>query len=209
MSGSVQDMLRVARSELGVRETGGGSRGNRQKYSREMDMPVTEWCAIFVSWCLRKAGVPKAYASTRVTLFARYYANVGRFVRTPRPGDLACFDWEGDGRFDHVGIVEKVLPDGRLVTIEGNTNRGDDQDGVYRMVRSPRLVRGYCRPHYTRGATSPGPVATGPRYHLVAPGQTLGGIAAKYGTTVPKLQKLNPDIHDVNRIFPGQRIRIR
>jgi hypothetical protein len=186
MSGSVQDMLRVARSELGVRETGGGSRGNQQKYSREMDMPVTEWCAIFVSWCLRKAGVPKAHASTRVTLFARYYANVGRFVRTPRPGDLACFDWEGDGRFDHVGIVEKVLPDGRLVTIEGNTNRGDDQDGVYRMVRSP------C-----------------PRYHLVAPGQTLGGIAAKYGTTVPKLQKLNPDIHDVNRIFPGQRIRIQ
>jgi uncharacterized protein (TIGR02594 family) len=209
MTGSVQDVLRVARGEIGVRETGGGSRGNRQRYSREMKMPDTEWCAIFVSWCLRKAGVPQAYASTRVTLFARHYATLGRFVRTPRPGDLACFDWEGDGRLNHVGIVEQVRPDGRLVTLEGNTNPGNGQDGVYRMVRSPKFVRGYCRPAYARIARAGSEPAGSPRYHLVVRGQVLSGIATKYRTTVARIQALNPQIHDVNRIFPGQRIRVR
>lgn len=145
-TGRAVDLLDIARSQLGVRESGGG---NRQRYSTETDLPITEWCAIFVSWCLSKAAVPGAYRSTRVTLFARHYASLGRFNRTPTAGSLVCFDWGMDGQLDHMGIVESVRPDGRLVTIEGNTNPGGGQvDGVWRMLRSPANARGYCHPAY-------------------------------------------------------------
>ncbi|MFI5954316.1 CHAP domain-containing protein [Cryptosporangium sp. NPDC051539] len=202
MSGTAQDLLTVARAEIGVREVGGGSQGNRQKYSAPLGFPVTEWCAIFVSWCLHQAKVPKAYASTRVTLFARHYAAEGRFVKTPRPGDLACFDWERDGAYNHIGIVEKVLPDGRIQTIEGNTNPGNGQDGVYRMVRSPKFVKGYCRPGYA---------AAGPavREYVVRSGDTLSGIARRFATTTQALLRLNPAIADPDLIHVGQHVRLR
>lgn len=267
MSGTVNELLAVARGQLGVKETGGGTRGNRQRYSTEMGMPITEWCAIYVSWCLRKAQVPLAYRSTRVTLFARHYAAIGRYVSKPQPGDLVCFDWGMNGAYDHIGIVEKVLSGGRIQTIEGNTNPGNGQDGVYRMVRSTSSVRGYCRPHYRATATPkppapapkptvgtyvvrkgdtlakigdalnipwktlaalnrikapytirPGqklstgkatPAPTTKRYHTVARGNTLGGIAAKYKTTLAKLRQLNPQIKNVNLIKPGDKVRYR
>ena len=50
-----------------------------------------------------------------------------------------------------------------------------------------------------------GPVAT---YYIVKPGDTLSGIAAKYGTTYPKLAQMN-GIKDPNKIYPNQRIRVK
>lgn len=268
MSGTAADLLSVARSQIGVRETGGGTNGNRQKYSDDMKMPTTEWCAIFVSWCLREARVSHAYAATRVTLFARHYAALDLYYKAPRPGDLVCYDWGMNGAYDHIGIVESVRSDGRLITIEGNTNPGNGQDGVYRMVRSTSSVRGYCRPHYAKAPAKPSPakpstsstytvrpgdtlsliggrlgikwqtiaslnrirrpytIRAGQRLrltaapvatprpastasHTVTRGQTLGGIAAKYGVTVARLRQLNPWIRNVNLIRIGQRIRYR
>jgi len=48
----------------------------------------------------------------------------------------------------------------------------------------------------------------GKRY-IVNKGDTLGGIAAVNNTTVAKIAALNPEIRDVNIIYPGQRIRVR
>jgi hypothetical protein len=199
MTGTAQELLAVARSQLGVRETGGGTRGNQQRYSAEMDMPVTEWCAIFVSWCLRRAGVPQAYAATRVTLFARHYATAGRFVKAPHPGDLVCYDWGMNGRYDHIGIVERVLSDGRIQTIEANTNPGNGQDGVYRLRRSTNSVRGYCRPHYRTSR---------PATYLVQHGDNLSAIGARFGIDWRTLAQLN-GIAPPFTIRPGQRLRLR
>lgn len=52
------------------------------------------------------------------------------------------------------------------------------------------------------GAT---PVKT---YYIVKPGDTLSGIAAKYGTTYQKLAQMN-GIKDPNKIYPNQRIRVK
>jgi LysM repeat protein len=45
------------------------------------------------------------------------------------------------------------------------------------------------------------------QYYEIQSGDTLGGIAAKYNTTVNELLRLNPDV-DPNALHPGDRIRV-
>lgn len=47
-------------------------------------------------------------------------------------------------------------------------------------------------------------------YYTIVSGDTLSTIAKKYNTTVSAIQKLNPKtITDVNKIYPGRRIRVK
>ena len=48
----------------------------------------------------------------------------------------------------------------------------------------------------------------GAQYYTVQTGDTLGSIAAKYGTSVEQLQGLNPNA-DPAALQPGQRIRVK
>ena len=45
------------------------------------------------------------------------------------------------------------------------------------------------------------------RFYTVKPGDTLSGIAARYGTTYQRLARIN-GISNPNLIYPGQKIRI-
>jgi LysM repeat protein len=45
------------------------------------------------------------------------------------------------------------------------------------------------------------------KFHLVESGDTLGGIAERYGTTVARLQVLNPSV-DAGALRVGQQIRL-
>lgn len=63
-----------------------------------------------------------------------------------RPGCVVFFDWGGTDRIaaiDHVGVIERVLPDGRIATIEANT-----ADAVKRRIRSAAVVAGFWDPDY-------------------------------------------------------------
>jgi hypothetical protein len=106
------------------------------------------WCAIFVSYAFDVgAGVvlcrgwhgagtgPRGVAY--VPTLAAWLRATGRGVETPRPGDIAVFDWDG-GLPDHVGIVVRAQPCG-IETVEGNTAVGNDSDGGEVMRRSRRL----------------------------------------------------------------------
>ena len=46
-------------------------------------------------------------------------------------------------------------------------------------------------------------------YHTVAAGDTLWAIGAKYGKSVQQLLELNKSIANPNRIFVGQKVRVR
>ena len=72
----------------------------------------------------------------------------------------------------------------------------------YRSGNPSRIYPGerVCRGSYTPRATT----AT----HTVRAGETLSGIASRYGTTWQRLQNLN-GIRNPNLIFPGQTLRIR
>jgi LysM repeat protein len=50
---------------------------------------------------------------------------------------------------------------------------------------------------------TPPPATPAPRTYQVQPGDTLSGIAARFGTTVQELVELN-GIADPSLIFPGQ-----
>lgn len=51
--------------------------------------------------------------------------------------------------------------------------------------------------------------STPKKYHTVKEGENLGKIAQKYHTTVDKIKKLNPTIKNVDKIKPGQKIRVK
>lgn len=52
------------------------------------------------------------------------------------------------------------------------------------------------------------PAASAGRYHTVAPGETLYGIARTYGLTLAGVMALNPQIRNPNVITPGQQVRV-
>ena len=90
---------------------------------------VGPWCAYFASWAAREAGVPlgdQGQGYGRVDDVWAWAERSGKAIpaagATPQPGDLIVWD-------EHIGVVESVLPDGRVQTIEGNSS-----DAVTRRV---------------------------------------------------------------------------
>lgn len=59
----------------------------------------------------------------------------------------------------------------------------------------------------TTSAAAAGPAPSGPIVHVVAPGETLSGIAMRYGTTVAAIAAAN-NIPNPNWIYVGQRLVI-
>jgi murein DD-endopeptidase MepM/ murein hydrolase activator NlpD len=59
-------------------------------------------------------------------------------------------------------------------------------------------------PPLANAASSSAPDASA--MYVIQPGDTLGGIAAKHGTTVAAILKENPEIDDPNKISVGQKI---
>ena len=171
------DALAVAFTQLGYHEgdsdgemdgaNGSGSR-NFTEYNRmygKLDNGEGNgmsygysWCAAFVSWCLRHAGVPEEDAVTEVSCrrMTDWYRERGAFHPresgyTPLPGDLIMFH-DGDGVAHHVGLVIGVER-GRVHVIDGNGRENDVSTHVYH--HNSRVILGYCVPEY---ATKPGTV---------------------------------------------------
>jgi cell wall-associated NlpC family hydrolase len=100
------------------------------------------WCAYFVSWVARQAGIPlgdQGQGFGYVGDIWNWAQQTGHAIPNgpgvrPQPGDLILF---GD---HHVGIVENVLPNGSIQTIEGNYS-----DQVSRVVRGAGEATGYVR----------------------------------------------------------------
>ena len=90
------------------------------------------------------------------------------------------------------GIAQKY---GTTVNALAKLNGISDPDKIYagRTIRVPE-----------NGSSG----SSGPVYYTIRPGDTLSGIAQKYGTTVSALARLN-GISDPDRIYAGDRIRIR
>lgn len=153
MADKVASLLNIARHEIGTRESPPSS--NRVKYNtwfygREVSGSAYPWCMAFVQWCFERnlTSIPHLTASCGALLswYRQYQPEC--IVKEPQKGDIAIFDWPGNGTpTDHTGIVESVS--GRyIITIEGNTAVGNDSNGgeVMRRQRDKKYVRAYIRP---------------------------------------------------------------
>lgn len=115
------------------------------------------WCAVFVSYCLDKAGFkhidPKAsrWAYCPYVLADAKAARFGlRKISTAevQPGDIVLFDWAGDGIPDHIGFFKKwEVKDSSFRSIEGNTSIGNDSNGgiVMERTRSVHQVAAFVK----------------------------------------------------------------
>ena len=83
-----------------------------------------EWCACFVSWCYGQMGLSEPRFSACQAQGIPWFQSHGQWggpdYANIAPGDAIFFDWNSDGKADHVGIV--VGTDGsRVYTVEGNS----------------------------------------------------------------------------------------
>lgn len=149
-----EKILTIANHQIGIFENPAGS--NNVKYNtwlyghavKDGDKPgaTYPWCGAFVSWVFNEAGINLGTIDYRLGYTGCPYAvkNVakwGRIVTVPMPGDVAFFDWEGDGKFDHTGIFVKDLGAGIFQAIEGNTSFKNNSNGGEVMLRSDRKYK--------------------------------------------------------------------
>jgi hypothetical protein len=120
-----QAMLNAVRAEVGQTEQPPGSNDSpRIAQYRQATAGAPgpgPWCAYFVSWAARQAGVPigdSGQGYGRVDDVMAWGQRAGKALpagSTPQPGDLIVWD-------EHIGIVESVGADGSVNTIEGNSS---------------------------------------------------------------------------------------
>lgn len=162
-----QELVRIARAEIGVREEGGNNNGDRIRVYQSATWLKPDswpWCAAFTAWVLRETlhtEVGKAYLGTHkadtwrckdASAFGweKWARAKGLQVldegQRARVGDIVIFD------FSHIGIVTQDQPTKAtsIVTIEGNTNGAGDRDsksgdGVWLKRRAPKLTKCYIR----------------------------------------------------------------
>ena len=118
------DIVAVAKTQIGYRE----GDNNDTKYGTWYGLPNQPWCAMFVSWCARQAGVPlDILRNCAIAAPDPGYFDIPFFdglEYTPERGDLFFTK-----TFSHVGIVDYV--DGEyFYTVEGNTNDTGSSMGI-------------------------------------------------------------------------------
>lgn len=155
-------MLAVATTQVGVRELPGqpnrGAQVDRYLQAAGIGNPGANppggfpWCQAFLYWCAVQACSALGRGDVPVPKTAGVLQHWQRAASVPgarritaaqaladpaqvTPGMFFTLDF-GAGR-GHTGLVERVHPDGRLITIEGNSNAlgGREGIGVYRLER--------------------------------------------------------------------------
>ncbi len=110
------------------------------------------WCASFVNWCMRQAGVPESASAGAEISCQRWISNCSeveiyraRGSYVPKTGDMIFFrDRDSSVSATHIGLVLYV-GGGKVHTIEGNTSFTNDysSDGEYVAVKSYPLNSDY------------------------------------------------------------------
>jgi hypothetical protein len=167
----IEDVVRLARAELGYREKASNSQlddkaanagsGNFTKYGRDLaaagffngSKNGFDWCTQYVPWLGYQASGRDAAHTKEVychsgpyaascTWSVRYYKEAGRWSDTPHAGDQVFFGTYEDVR--HTGLVLAVDGD-TFYTSEGNS-ADMVRERTYK-VNDPNLV-GFGRPRY-------------------------------------------------------------
>ena len=156
-------VVEQAKAWVGLKESDGSYKVILDTYNSQEKLPrghrmttKDPWCAAFVSAVAVKLGytdiIPTECSCNKMIELLK---TIDSFVEDdsaiPSPGWILFYDWDDSGKgdnagsSDHVGIVEKILADGKMTIIEGNyknavTRRTISVNGKY--------IRGWGVPKY-------------------------------------------------------------
>ena len=155
---TAKQVIAEATKHVGYTETG----NNHTMFGKWFGMDGAAWCAMFVSYCMNKAGAGSLIKNAQT---AKGSAQVSKFVAhakkhkwakiSPKDalaGDIVIFDFPGGYETDHVGFIRAKSKGKNIYTIEGNTSSGagsqSNGGGVYKRTRSFGVVHSIWRPPY-------------------------------------------------------------
>lgn len=230
MSSTTQKVIDIALSYVGAK-TGSAKHKelvkafNSVKPHGEVASNKSPWCAIaWTAWQILAGNTAKvAPFSYNVGQLVADAKNLGIWIEadniTPKKGYGIVYDWDDGSNYaktdnkngpDHVGLVYDV--DKKYIyVVEGN--KGVEETCGKRAVPiNGRYIRGFIAPKYASSsgagsASKPKPVKETTIVYKVKKGDTLSGIAAKYGTTYQKIAQDN-GIKNPNYIKVGQKLKI-
>jgi hypothetical protein len=143
--GTAARMIRVAKDEIGVAETG----DNLVKYNNENGLA---WCGYFIDWCAKRAGIKKLPSQISTIQGANKMKEFGCWVDgLPELGDLVYMGFSGKNTIEHIGLVVGLIDKKQVVTIEGNTSGKNEANGGMVMVKVRTIgkeIVGFARPKY-------------------------------------------------------------
>jgi len=145
-----QRTLQTALTQLGVQEIPKNSNAGAdvEKYLKSIGLGKGySWCMAFVYWCVKTSLLPNETNPLLKTGGVMRMWNERPNLRKTKPmvGDIMILDY-GKG-LGHTGIVNKLLPNGMIETIEGNTNDEGSREGyeVCLRVREIKKCKGFLR----------------------------------------------------------------
>ena len=108
------------------------------------------WCNAYVCYAFNQAGQKKlfyggkkvTYCPTSIKWCEANLAQVPLYLALPC--DVIYFDWQPNGRPDHIGFVKAKISTDKIATHEGNTSGGK----VAEKTRPAKYVEGIFRPHF-------------------------------------------------------------
>jgi len=134
-------IVQTAIGELGYSESPPES--NMTKYGEFYGMNGVPWCAIWVSWVYAQTNIPLGHIDSDKGMYytpsaLNHFKQNGEVVTSPLPGDIVFFDWQGDGKVDHVGLFLQDYDKISFFSLEGNTAIGNNSNGGQVMLRLRR-----------------------------------------------------------------------
>jgi len=147
VSGETEKIVEIAKREVGYEHTSAGW------YCTKFG-PCEEWCALFVTWVWKQAGVkiPSEPYSGTIYTWASEHTHAYPPTAHPQPGWAVEFGTgpRPGGESKHVAIVEKVLPNGEIVIINGDFNG--------KVVRTGPCLPANAKESAPEGCEAPGPI---------------------------------------------------
>jgi hypothetical protein len=130
------ELQKIYTSQIGVKEATGKNDGPQIKaYLIVSGLPEGHpWCAAFVAWCFKTAGIKATRSAYSPNWFPR-----ARIVKNGKVGDVIGIYFPKMGRIAHVGFWDSI--NGAFtICVEGNTNDEGSREGN-RVVRKRRLTK--------------------------------------------------------------------
>ena len=144
--------LKIANSQIGKQELPKGSNAGTdvEKYLKSVGLGKGySWCMAFVYWCFLEASIQLTTNNPLKKtggVLAQWNTIDDKYKKIePQQGDIFIMDFgKGQG---HTGFVSKVLANGTIKTIEGNTNDDGSREGykVCNRIRNIRTIKGFIR----------------------------------------------------------------